>query len=73
MGNTDVSAIHDCFVVHSQDVQQLLDTYKEVMIEIANSNLLSDIMSEILGYQVTFPKYSTDLPKLMEEAQYMLS
>ena len=65
--------IHDCFVFSPDYLQVVSQTYREILAEIANSDLLSDILSEISGSYVPVTKHSTDLAKDILNSEYMLS
>jgi len=65
--------IHDCFVFSPDHLQFVCKTYREIMAEIANSNLLSDILSEINGIYVPVSKLTNNLSKDILNSQYMLS
>ena len=65
--------IHDCFVFSPDYLQVVSQTYREILAEIANSDLLSDILSEISGNYVPVTKLSTDLAKDILNSEYMLS
>ena len=65
--------IHDCFVFSPDHLQVVSQTYREIFAEIANSDLLSDILSEISGEYVPVTKLSTDLAKDILNSEYMLS
>jgi DNA-directed RNA polymerase len=65
--------IHDCFVFSPDYLQAVSQTYREVLADIADSDLLSDILSEISGGYVEVVKLSTDLSKDILNSEYMLS
>jgi DNA-directed RNA polymerase len=65
--------IHDCFLFNPDYLQIVCQTYKEILAEIANRDLLSDILSEIAGKYVKVTKHSTDLAKDILNSEYMLS
>ena len=65
--------IHDCFVFSPDHLQTVCKTYREILAEIANKPLLSDILSEIAGKYVPVTKHSTDLDKDILNSEYMLS
>ena len=65
--------IHDCFVFSPDYLQIVCQTYREILAEIANRDLLSDILSEIAGKYVPVTKHSTDLDKDILNSEYMLS
>jgi DNA-directed RNA polymerase len=54
-----VSTIHDSFGCHPNHATQLRETYKEVICELNDSNLLSTILSEIAGTDITIEKRNT--------------
>jgi len=69
-----LSHIHDCFVFNPNYLQKVCKTYREIMAEIAKSDLLKDILRQITGdpsLQVT--KASTDLDLNIINSSYMLS
>lgn len=59
-----------CSPVHMNQVRQF---YKDILIEIAKSNLLEDICSQISGEKVHLSFTHPELWKNMEDAEYMLS
>ncbi len=65
--------IHDCFVFSPDYLQAVRRTYREILADIADSDLLSDILSEISGEYVEVVKLSTDLSKDILNSEYMLS
>lgn len=69
----DVACIHDAFTSHPNNMTVVMDTYRTILSEIASSNLLADILSEITGSVVRLEKDSTDLPSLILQSQYALS
>jgi DNA-directed RNA polymerase len=69
----DLVHIHDCFVFSPDYLQVVQQTYREILAEIANSDLLSDILSKISGSYVPVTKLSTDLAKEILNSEYMLS
>ena len=69
----DLVHIHDCFVFSPDYLQVVQQTYREILAEIANSDLLSNILSEISGTYVPVTKLSTDLAKDILNSEYMLS
>jgi hypothetical protein len=72
--NFQLSHIHDCFVFNPNYLQKVCKTYREIMAEIAKSDLFEDILRQITGnptLQVT--KASTDLDIYIHNSAYMLS
>lgn len=68
-----VVTIHDAFKCHPNNMNHLRQHYINVFAELADSNLLSDILSQIHGRQGTFPKLSTTLSTLIKGSNYALS
>lgn len=65
--------IHDAYFTHPNNMNEVRETYKNILIEIAKSNLLCDILSQISGEKIAIKFDNPDLYKEMEEAEYMLS
>ena len=65
--------IHDCFVFSPDFLQIVTQHYREIMAEIADSDLLADILSEITGRTIQINKLSNDLSKDILKSEYMLS
>ena len=69
-----LSHIHDCFVFNPNHLQKVCQTYKEIMAELACSDIFVDILSQITGKSTfTITKASTDLDKYILQSNYMLS
>jgi len=69
-----LSHIHDCFVFNPNYLQKVIVTYKEIMAEIAKSNLFNDILRQITGNpNISATKASTDLDLDILDSSYMLS
>jgi hypothetical protein len=69
-----LSHIHDCFVFSPDHLQDVAQAYREIMAEIARSDLLQDILIQITGdntHRIT--KMSTDLDECILDSSYMLS
>ena len=69
----DLVHIHDCFVFSPEYMQDVAQIYRDIMVEIADSTLLSDILSEIKGSYVKVNKLTTTLSKEIANSEYMLS
>jgi hypothetical protein len=71
----DLVTVHDEFKAHANHINWVRWQYKEIMAELADSNLLSDILSQIHGKQGTFPKLSApgELAKLIRNSNYALT
>ena len=71
--NFQLSHVHDCFVFNPNHLQKVMVTYKTIMAEIANSDLLADILSQIIKGPITFTKDSNNLSQYILNSNYMLS
>lgn len=69
----ELAHIFDAFTCHPNYMGLVMQFYREVMADIADSNLLADILSEISGTTVILDKDSDDLSKDILSSQYMLS
>lgn len=68
-----VISVHDEFKCHANNCNHMRQQYINILAELAESNVLSDILSQILGVPGTFPKLSTNLPELIRGSNYALS
>jgi len=69
-----LSHVHDCFVFNPNHLQEVGKTYREIMADIAKSDLLSNILRQITGnsnLQIT--KTGNDLHLDVLKSSYMLS
>lgn len=66
--------VHDCFVFSPNHLQEVSKTYREIMAEIAKSDLLQDIIRQITGdTSMCIVKSSNDLDQDILKSSYMLS
>lgn len=65
--------IHDAFCAHPNHMQKVRENYLDILCEIADSNLLEDILTEIAGEKVELQKYSEMLSMNMKKSEYALS
>ena len=69
-----LSHIHECFVFNPNHLQKVCQTYREIMAELASSDIFVDILRQITGKSTfTITKASTDLDKDILQSNYMLS
>ena len=71
--NFEVASIHDAFTCHPNNMTKVMDTYRTILAEIANSNLLANILSEITNSDVVLDKFNYDLSSQILTSQYALS
>jgi len=68
-----ITHVHDAIGAHPNNMQAVRQLYVEILAEIAKSNLLQDILSEISGTPVKLQKYSNDLHLHILNSEYALS
>jgi hypothetical protein len=68
----ELVTIHDEFKAHANNMNWVRWQYKEILAEIAESNLLDDILSQIHGVQGNFPKLSQNLGQVIRQSAYGL-
>ena len=68
-----VISIHDEFKCHPNNMNHLRQTYINVMADLAESEVLSDILSQIHGYSAIWKKLSTNLGDHIRLSNYALS
>lgn len=65
-----VASVHDDFACSPLYGNELRQHYIDIMCELADSNLLADILSQISGIKVIIDKTTTDLSKYIRESDY---
>jgi hypothetical protein len=68
-----VVCVHDCFKCHANNMNWVRWHYIEIFSQIARSNMMSDIASQITGGHITVAKLSDDLHEEILHAEYPLS
>lgn len=69
-----MAAIHDSFWCHPNDMNDIRFNYKEILAEVADSNMMQDILQEITGDpSIQFKKRSHNLAAEIRNAEYHLS
>lgn len=73
--NFDISTVHDSFKSLPQHCNSVRRNYNEVLAELAESNILSVIMSNLFQEHVQWTKFPNhqDLPNLIRNSNYALS
>lgn len=69
----ELVTIHDAFKAHPNNCNYVRFQYKELLAELAESNILSDILTQIHGVPGSFPKLSTNLGEIIRGSNYALS
>ena len=57
----ELVTVHDAFAAHPNNVNWVRWQYKEILADIADSNVIDDILSQINGVPCTFQKFSFNL------------
>lgn len=65
--------VHDEFKAHANNINQVRFHYKEILAEIADSNVLDDLLSQIYGEPGSFNKLSFNLGDYIRKSNYALT
>jgi hypothetical protein len=69
-----LSHVHDCFVFNPNYLQKVSKTYREIMAELAKSDLFNSILRQLTGNSnLVVTKISNDLDIDILNSEYMLS
>lgn len=68
----ELVTVHDEFKAHANNLNHVRWQYKEIMAEIAESNVLDDLLSQIHGSPGSFQKLSFNLPEQIRQSNYAL-
>lgn len=68
----ELVTVHDEFKAHANNMNWVRWQYKEILAEIADSNVLDDILGQIHGHPGTFNKLSFNLGDLIRKSNYAL-
>jgi hypothetical protein len=68
----ELVTVHDEFKAHANNMNWVRWQYREIMAEIAESNVLDDILSQIHGVPGSFNKLSFNLPAQIRNSEYAL-
>lgn len=69
----EIVTIHDSFAAHANNVNWVRHWYKEILAELAESDILSDIMGQLHGCTGQYTKLSPDLADYIRQSNYALS
>lgn len=67
-----VVTVHDDFKAHPNNLNALRRHYRDVLAELADSQILDDILSQIYGVQGHFPKKSQNLSEKIRSSNYAI-
>lgn len=68
----EVIAIHDEFKCHANNMNHLRSHYRDILAELADSELLTDLLSQINGIEGSYEKLTPDLSKYIRQSNYGL-
>lgn len=68
----ELVTVHDEFKAHPNNLNWVRWQYRQILAEIADSNLLDDILSQLYGYPDTYDKLSFNLPEQIKQSAYAL-
>ena len=69
----ELVTVHDEFKAHPNNLNHVRQHYIDIMAEIAESNVLDDLLSQVYGAQGHFQKLSSNLGALIRGSNYALS
>lgn len=70
VGSSPVLTVHDAFRAHPNHCNAVRYWYKEIMAELAESDILQFIVSQVVGQQVKYIKKSSNLADLIRKSNY---
>ena len=65
--------IYDAFCASPKYMNKVRQNYIDILCEIADSNLLADILTQITGSKITIEKTINNLSKYIKDSEYALS
>ena len=68
----EVITIHDSFASHANNVNHLRQQYINVLADLADSELLSDLLSQLTGTKGTYKKLSKNLSESIKKSSYAI-
>lgn len=68
----EIVTVHDEFKCHANNVNHMRSQYREILAEIADSNVLDDLLSQLHGTPGIFPKLSNTLGAKIRNSEYAL-
>ncbi len=68
----ELVTIHDCFKAHPNNMNVVRKQYINILAELAESEILSDLLSQIRGTKGTYKKSSNNLSNFIRKSEYAL-
>jgi hypothetical protein len=69
----EIVTVHDDFKCHANYMNHLRAHYRDIMAELADSNLIGDILGQLHGMEGTYQKLSSNLSDQIRQSNYALS
>lgn len=69
----ELVTVHDEFRAHVNNLNHVRQNYINILADLADSNLLTDLLRQITGKQDTYQKLSSNLSTLIRGSEYALS
>ena len=69
----EIVSVHDEFQCHANNMNHLRQQYNNILADLADSNIIGDILSQIHGTTGTYHKLSSNLSSYIRNANYALS
>lgn len=69
----EIVTIHDAYHAHPNNCNYVRSHYREILADLADSNLLDDLLSQLYGEKGSFPKLSTGMGDLIRQSNYALA
>lgn len=67
-----IITVHDDFKAHPSDLNHVRKHYRNILAELAESEVLADIMEQVTGNPVSINKLSQDLPEYIRNSNYCI-
>lgn len=67
-----VITVHDSYAAHPNNINVLRNHYRNVLADMSESSMLSDILSQINGRPITVNKLSVGLPETIRKSNYAI-
>lgn len=68
----ELVTVHDEFKAHANNMNHVRWQYREILAEIAESDVLNDLLAQVYGEPGNFMKLSFNLPELIRGSEYAL-
>jgi len=69
----EIITVHDDFKAHPNNLNHLRGHYRDILAEMADSNLFNWLLSQVYGFEGTYQKRSTNLSSYIRKSNYALT